>query len=151
MTSLIPWKKGRANAALAHRAPPAVSPFGTDLDALYNCALAGWPNPFGPDRFAGWGLNVKETDRHVQVQVDAPGFEPGEFDVQVSGNTLRVTAEHKATGDEGSEERRVERYVELPAAVDAEKVEATYRNGVLNLSLPKAEHARWRSVAVKAG
>jgi HSP20 family protein len=93
---------------------------------------------------------VDETDTEVKVRLDAPGFEPGEFDVQVSGDTFRVTAERKAEkGDKGGFERRFQRSFTLPTAVAADKVDAKYRNGVLELALPKAEQAKWKKIQVK--
>ena len=83
--------------------------------------------------------------------MDAPGFEPGEFEVQASGDTLRITAERKGRDGDGSYERRFQRSFTLPAPVDAEKVQATYKNGVLELTLPKTERAQWKKVAVTGG
>jgi HSP20 family protein len=101
---------------------------------------------------AGTGLDVEETDDEVIVRADAPGFGPGDIDVQVSDNTLKVAAERKAEGKgKGlNVERRLFRTVTLPAGVDPGRVEATYRHGVLELRLPKTEQAKWRKIEVKA-
>ena len=151
MNSLIPWKKGRTNGALARRSDYPLDAFRSDFDSLFDRLFARWAAPFGADPFGGWGLSQDETDDEVRVRVDAPGFEPGEFDIQVSGDTLKVTAEHKAEGKDFADERRLERLVTLPTGVDAEKVTAHYRNGVLEVKLPKTEKAKWRSVKVTTG
>jgi HSP20 family protein len=83
------------------------------------------------------------------VKMDSPGFDAGDFDIQVSGDTLRVTAERKGTKDNGVFERRFQRSITLPAAVDSEKVEATYKNGVLELNLSKTENAKWKKIKVR--
>jgi len=87
----------------------------------------------------------------VTVKMDAPGFEPGDFDVQVSGETLKVSAEKKAgDGDKRSYERRFQRSLTLPASVNADDVGAKYTNGVLELTLPKTEQSKWKKIPVKA-
>ena len=152
MTSLIPWRKNHnGNGALAHRTgDQPLSMFRTEFDSLFD-RLFG-PMPAFDHGWAGWGLDLDETDDEVLVKVDAPGFEPGDFDVQVSGDTLRVSAERKVErkgNGKGTYDRRFERYVTLPAGVDPAKVEATYRNGVLELTLPKTEQAKWKRIPVK--
>ena len=149
MFSLTPWKKERnGSAALANRTEHPLSLFRSEFDTLFDRFFGGWPTPDAG--WGGWGLDLDETDNDVTVKVDAPGFEPGDFDIQVSGDTLRITAERKAgDGDKRSYERRFQRAVTLPAAVNADQVEARYRNGVLELTLPKAEQAKWKKIAVK--
>jgi len=152
MLGLMPWKKernGSGSAALATRDEHPLSLFRSEFDTLFDRFFGHWPVPDAG--WGGWGLDLDETDSEVTVKVDAPGFEPGDFDIQVSGDTLRVTAERKA-GDDGkrSYERRFQRAVTLPAAVNSDQVEAKYRNGVLELTLPKAEQAKWKKIAVKA-
>jgi HSP20 family protein len=151
MTSLIPWKKGRTNGTVAHRPDYPLDLLRHDFDSLFDRLLSRWAAPFAVDMFAGWGLTQDETDKEVRVRIDAPGFEPGEFDIQVSGNSLKVTAEHKADGKDFADERRMERTFPLPQGVDPEKVEAHYRNGVLELRFPKTEQAKWRQVKVQTG
>lgn len=146
MFSLTPWKKDRnGSAAIAQRTGHPLGLLRSEFDTLFDRFFGNWPMPE-----AAWGLDLDETDSEVTVKVDAPGFEPGDFDIQVSGDTLRVTAERKAEkGDKGTYERRFQRSITLPAAVTVDQVEASYRNGVLELSLPKAEQARWKKIAVK--
>src|SRR5436190_1517977 len=97
--------------------------------------------PWGAGRKADpFALMRREFDNVVD-RVEAPGFEAQDFDVEVSGGMLTVRAEHKEAGkkDEEAGERwtRLERSVTLPEGLDLDKVEATYRNGVLELHLPK--------------
>lgn len=143
MFGLVPWKKG-GTGALANRDEHPLSLFRNEFDTLFDRFFAGWPD-------GGWGLEADETDRDVTVKMDAPGFDPGDFDIQVSGDTLRVTAERKGEKGDGRFERRFQRSVTLPAAVDADQVEAKYKSGVLELTLPKTEQAQWKKIAVRGG
>ena len=89
------------------------------------------------------------------MQAEAPGFEAGDFDVQVSDNQLVLRAAKKVeTKDkEGktSEYREQECYesVTLPPGIDRGKVEAKYHNGVLTMTFPKTAEGKARRVPVK--
>jgi len=145
MFGLVPWKKGgNGSGALASRAEHPLSLFRNEFDTLFDRFFGNWPDGDG----RGWGMEADETDKDVTVKMDAPGFEPGDFDVQVSGDTLRVTAERKGQKEDGSFERRFGRSVTLPAPVDPEKVQAKYKSGVLELTLPKTEQAQWKQIKV---
>lgn len=88
------------------------------------------------------------------VRAEAPGFEPSDFDLQIRGNELVCQCDNQERGrrkDKGYREWRrqeFQRAVTLPSAVDADKVEATYRNGILTLTLPKTEKTKGRRIEV---
>jgi HSP20 family protein len=102
-----------------------------------------------------WGIDMDETDQSVVVSAEAPGFEAKDFDIQVRGNALVLHASKKAeTEDEprGYRQWRQQEFcecVDLPAGIDADKVEARYRNGVLTVTLPKTEESKGRKIEVK--
>jgi HSP20 family protein len=130
-----------------------------DFQALFDRLLGGWAGPMdwmrGPERF--WDLDVQDTDKEVIVRAEAPGFQPGDFTIDLCGNTLTIRAEHKESKEEKQEglqvsERRwgrMDRSVTLPAPVDAGKVDARYHNGVLEIHLPRTEEAQRRRIEVK--
>lgn len=104
-------------------------------------------------------LNVWEEENALFVEVDLPGIDAAKLDVTVTeGNQLTIQGERAAPDVKGAvwvrQERptgRFVRSVELPALVDADKVEASYENGVLKLTLPKHEAAKPRKIEVKTG
>jgi len=102
-----------------------------------------------------WGLDVREEEDAVVVQAEAPGFESGDFDVQVSDNRLVLRASKTVeTKDEkgGVREYREQKCYEsvtLPPGIDREKVEAKYHNGVLTVTLPKTAEAKAKRITVK--
>jgi HSP20 family protein len=81
-----------------------------------------------------------------------------DIDVSVVGNTLTISGEKKAEAEVEDEDYyrcelcygKFSRSIGLPAAVDAAKVDASYENGTLEISLPKVEAAKPKKVAVKA-
>jgi HSP20 family protein len=151
MFGLIPWRSGKNSGALAE----PFTRFRDEFDALFDRFFGrGFlTEPWTKERF--WDFNVEDKESEIVVRAEAPGFEAADFDVQVSGNVLTLRAEHKTeTKEEEGEthtacECRFFRSVILPGAVEAEKVDAKYRNGVLELRLPKTAEAKAKRIAVK--
>ena len=147
MFRLAPWKRETAweNAYPLAR-------MRDEFKTLFDRFFGGWPTPFETEGERFWNLEVEETEKDVILRAEAPGFEAEEFTVEVGGDELMLRAEHKheAKGKEKEYlERKFERFVRLPAPVAPEKVEAVYRNGVLEVRLPKTEEAKTHRVAVK--
>jgi HSP20 family protein len=103
-------------------------------------------------------LDLAETDSTVEVRLDLPGAKPEEIDIQLSGNVLTVSGERKEEKEEkGRTFHRVERReggfsrsISLPCAVEEEKVQAQYRDGVLSITMPKTEKAKAKKIKVKS-
>jgi HSP20 family protein len=95
----------------------------------------------------GPGLNLAETDDEVIVTAKLPGLDKKDFAVDISGNRLVIRGEKQAVMErQGREYYYAEqsfgvfaRTVPLPCEVDVDKASAKYKNGVLRLTLPKAE------------
>jgi len=91
------------------------------------------------------------------LRADVPGLAESDLQISVAGNTVTLRGERKVQVPEGYSTHRRERSAvsfaksyQLPARVDAEKVTATLKHGVLTLSLPKVADARPRQITVKA-
>lgn len=148
MFGLTPWKeKGVAFPTLRD-----------EFKTLYDRFFGGWPMAFEgfPERERFWNLDMNETEKEFFVRAEIPGFEAADINVEVSDGRLMIKAEKKVeTGKKekgnGFEyaERHYERYVELPTDVDAAKVEAAYKNGVLELHLPKTAKAKGVRIPIK--
>ena len=104
-------------------------------------------------------VDVRETADEVIVEAELPGIEPEDVDVSLEGRTLRLTGERRHEHEERTKSvHRVERFygsferhIPLPEGIDPEKVEASYKNGVLSVHVGKREDVRPRSIPVKAG
>jgi len=128
-----------------------------EFETLFDRFFGSWPLVDMPKLldYPVWGLTMKETEKEVLVRAEAPGFEVGDFEVQLTGEVLLIKAAHKPVKGkegEGKEEVRtaeMERYVTVPSGIDAAKVEAFYRNGVLEIHLPKTVEAAGRRIEVK--
>lgn len=116
-----------------------------------------WPE-WAP-RFEGKLPAVDVIDRpdHIVVRAEVPGVRKEDLDVSVSDNlvTIRATTKHEEEKEEGQYYRRemsrgeYSRSVSLPADVDSAEAKATFKDGVLELTLPKIAPSKRRSVKVE--
>lgn len=103
-------------------------------------------------------IDLWETDDRVMVRAALPGVKPEEIDVSVSEGVLTIKGEHKEERKEEKESyyHREIRYgafsrsIQLPCRVDHERAEAEFENGVLTISLPKAEEVRPKTIKVRS-
>jgi HSP20 family protein len=120
------------------------------MDRLFEDAFRGFGlSSFSNDNGFGWPhVEVVDRDKEVRVTAELPGLEEKDVEIRVEDNVLVLRGEKRTEFDD--EERhyseryygRFERQVALPAEVDDESANATFRNGVLTVTLPKTEHAR---------
>ncbi len=148
MFYLQPRKNSRVRTNASAKVNPAELFRG--FDDIFNHFFVE-SNPQPSRSGAHWGGQVRETEKDVTISLDAPGFEAGEFEIQANEEAVTIVAEHKVKeGDEERTERSLKRQATFPAPVDPNKVEAKYRNGVLELRFQKAEQATWRKIEVKS-
>jgi HSP20 family protein len=160
MFGLTPWRKETRprEGALTRRREYPVDLMREEFDNLFNRFFGNWPAAFeGWGWPSAWHLDLEDNGKEWVVRAEAPGFEAQDFDVQVAGDWLTVRAERKqeTEGKEGEayqerHYRRFERSVALPAGTDKDKVEARYRNGVLEVHLPKTPEAQGKRIEVKS-
>ena len=94
-------------------------------------------------------IDLVDSDDAFVVTVDVPGFDRNEIDLRVSDQTLWLEGERKEATEEGTEnylrherrQRTIRRSIRLPAPVNPSEVTATLRNGILTITVPKAEPA----------
>ncbi len=116
----------------------------------------------GPEDRTGFfaskpALDVAETENAFEVRLDIPGMEPKDFDIKVQGNVVTLSGKREEKKEEKDKtyhriERRsgsFSRTVTLPCEVNEDEVAAEYTQGVLNVSLPKAEKSRAKRIVVK--
>lgn len=101
-------------------------------------------------------VDVRETPDTLEIQVELPGVDPKDVQVAVENGVLIIKGcrnfEKAAEGETYHRVERAygsfERSFTLPSNINQEKVKATYKHGVLNLSLAKREEAKPRSIAI---
>lgn len=119
-------------------------------------------NYFGrsPVAFEGYGvvdLDLYQTDNDVVVEASIPGIDPEDINISVAGEVLTIKGEVKQEketkeADYHIKERRYgsfSRSITLPTQIVAEKAAADFKNGILKLTLPKAEDVKPKTITVK--
>lgn len=102
-------------------------------------------------------FDISEADDHIVVRADLPGIDAKDLDINLSGNVLSISGEKKKEQEQKDEnyysiERRFGSFCRtftLPSEVKEEGVEATYKDGVLRLKIPKEESAKRKKIEVK--
>jgi HSP20 family protein len=116
--------------------------------------LAEWDMPLT----RGLPVDVVETDDEYVVKASLPGINPDDIEITYDQNILTIKGEVKSEdeSEDGRYHVRERRYgsfcrnLRLPAAIDAEQIDASYENGVLKLKLPKSEEAKPKRIEVKS-
>lgn len=155
MSTALTNRVSRALRPLFTRDPFAG--FQKEMDDLMTRFRADW-NGDWPAEMTIPSVDLSETDDALQIRLDVPGLKAEEINIEVSGNTIRISGEHKEEKEEkGRTFHRIERTsgsfarsLELPAAVKEDKVTAECADGVLTINLPKTEAAKTQKVPVKA-
>ena len=149
MSWLVPWKRRGAAHPLAG--------LQQEVNRLFDDLWRGdveWPELFR----RGWApaLDVEETDDAVIVKAEVPGIEAKDIDVALTGGILTIKGEkHEEKEEKTKQVHRVERSygsfsrsVDVPEAVDAEKITANCKDGVLTVTLPKKPEAKGRQIKI---
>jgi HSP20 family protein len=132
--------------------------FRHDLNRLFEDFFGG-EGVLEPFRgIGGWSpaLDVSETDAEVRVSAELPGMTKDDVQISLVGDRLTIQGEKKSEKEtKGEHFYRMERSsgsfqrsLRLPAAVDADKVDAVYKDGILTITLPKTEKAQAKSIPI---
>ena len=110
----------------------------------------------GTPTYQGVPANVYEVGDTYQIALLIPGIDPQSIQVTALGNSITVSGGMQLSTPEGASSvweefcpMQFNRQISLPVEVDPETIQATYTNGVLLVSAPKAEHAKPRHIQVK--
>jgi HSP20 family protein len=159
-----PDKPGKKHIAQRYSDP--FSALRAEMDSLFDSFMGGlpvFPRMFGTTDDRGFVLtphmDVKETDKEIVVEAELPGIDEKEVSLALQDGVLTIRGEkkHEHEEDKGNyrvSERRYgsfQRSVRLPDTVDEDKVEASFNNGVLKVSLPKRPEAigKQRTIPIK--
>lgn len=101
-------------------------------------------------------VDIYETDSSVVLNVELPGVKPDDVEIRVEDNTLHLKGERKFEKEVKEENyHRVERSYgafsrsfALPSSIDADKVSAGYKDGLLTLTMPKREEAKPKTIKI---
>jgi HSP20 family protein len=150
------WRQRGGSSREQGRSLPATR----DFEGLIDRFFGDWPwaGGIGQLRGSAPALDMMDRKDEVLVRADLPGLEQKDLDVAVENNMLTIRGERKGE-EEASEsdyyccERwsgSFVRTLSLPPNVDASKIRATFKNGVLEVHLPKTKEAMGRKIEIQA-
>ena len=138
-------------------------PFG-ELSSLRREMDRLWENFFG-ERPLGriwereWvpSLDMSETKDNYVVKAEVPGIDAKHIDISLTGDVLSIKGEKKQEKEEKEEDYHLversygsfSRSVRIPAEVESNKIKASYKNGILTITLPKSEKVKAKEVKIK--
>jgi HSP20 family protein len=165
ITDLIPWRRGERKVPVKHEEEQSVLSFQQEMNRLFDEFFGGWGlAPFREftepwDAFSP-RVDVVEGDKEVTVSAELPGMDEKGIDVSLSHGVLTISGEkQEKKEDRGKNYYRMERSygsfrrsVPLPSEVDEDKAEATFKKGVLTITLPKTAEVQARKrISIKTG
>ena len=159
-------RSGKKDAAPRYSDP--LSALKSEMDSLVDSFIGGLPaftGMFGTSGGRSFSptphMDVKETDKEIVVEAELPGIDDKDISLSLQDGVLTIRGEKKLARDEEKENYRMmerrhgsfQRSVRLPDTVDEDKVEASFDNGVLKVSLPKRPEAigKQRTIPIKKG
>lgn len=132
----------------------------SDFDRLFDSVFSSMP---------GWtdrkpAVDIRSTDSEYIVDADLPGFSDNQIDVRVENDLLVISAQEETTDESHETKESTDEYLvrerhmrsfyrsfSLPKDADAGKIDASYRNGVLTVTIHKKEEAKPRQIQIKRG
>ena len=146
---IIPVRRDRSAEAYPISLLDLQKEFDRFYDALRRDFSTGW-SALRPDALlsSAWfkpSLDIASNEKEYSIKVELPGIDANDVTIEISANTLKVTGEKKHEEEEkGKNFYRVERsygsfqrILDLPEDADADKITSSYKDGVLNIAIPK--------------
>jgi HSP20 family protein len=153
MFDILPWKRNKKNHANELRRQ-----FDTMYDRFFEPDFMPAVSVFGRGK---WGpkLDISEGRKDIIVKAEIPGIEAKDLDISIDGRRLNIRGEKKQEQTEEEETYyRIERSygyfnrtIELPAEADPDKVEASYKKGILKIKLRKTKSSETKRINVTTG
>jgi HSP20 family protein len=131
------------------------------MDRLFDDAFT---RPFSLLREGGWSgvsvpaIDMYQTDNEVVVKATIPGFKADQVQINLTGDVLTLKGEARQEDERNDRAWHIrehrfgsfERSVALPTAVKTDKAEAVFENGLLTITLPKADEVKPKTINIKA-
>ncbi|MGB9720155.1 MAG: Hsp20/alpha crystallin family protein [bacterium] len=129
--------------------------FDDDFDHIYDSMVRRF---FAPE-VRSWmpAIDIAENNGNIEVRAEIPGVNKEDLKVTVDGDLLSISGERKKESETKDKKfHRIERYygrfsrtINLPYSVEADKVKASYKDGILNITLPKPESVKTKEIEVE--
>jgi HSP20 family protein len=129
-----------------------------EMDRLWDSLVEGRPGR-RVEEMGEWlpSLDVSETKNDLLVKAELPGLDPKEIDISVANGILTIKGEKKQEKEEKEENYHLVersygsfvRSVQLPKDVQSDNISASFKNGILKITLPKSEESKKKEIKIK--
>jgi HSP20 family protein len=167
ITNLMPWRRKeqaprkRGDVTINQEEEHPMALFERDMNRMFNEFFSGFG--LAPTTWEGWStfspqVDIVDNEKEIKVSVELPGLDEKDIDVSLSHDMLTISGEKRQEKeDKGKNYYRMERSygsfkraIPIPCEVKTEAIDATFKNGVLSVILPKATEGQCRQkIAVK--
>jgi len=157
--ALIPWRNKQKESSRGEISP--LTALRSEMDRLFDAFFrepwGGIDWPFAAGRAWTPAVDVAETEDEVTIRAELPGVDPKDLNISLTENQVVLAGEKKESAErKGKDFCQTEtrygsfrRSIPVPAAVDSEKVEADYANGVVTIRLKKTQRTPPKRIEVK--
>lgn len=154
ITDIIPWKKTDNQMALRRQDWDPFNHLRRDINQMFDGWLGDWTRPVSllDPRLGSFmpQVDVKETAKEIRVAAELPGIEEKDLEVSLVDGALHIRGEKREEHEEEKGENyrcerlygAFERTIPLPAGVEPDKVNASFKKGVLKVTLPKTKESQ---------
>lgn len=146
MRYLSPFRFGRSNIPAKAPEHPAVA-FQRALNSLFDDFFSGFETAPFDEKFGAFNpkIDMTEDEKEIKVTAELPGLEEKDIDVNLSKDILTIRGEKSQEKEEKGRETyysersygSFSRSIQIPSEVEHDKIDATFKKGVLNITLPK--------------
>jgi HSP20 family protein len=159
---LVQWRPGRKSVPVRRDGESPFTALQRDMNELFDRFFEGfclepfdWTHDLASFRPR---LDVSETDDEIQVSAELPGVDENDVEVSLSDDVLTIKGERRDEHEEKHKDwyRREQSYgffhraIPLPRGIDADKVHAEFKRGILTVTLPKTASAQRKKISVAA-
>src|SRR6185436_60499 len=128
------------------------------MNRLFDTTLQGWPGDSNGTTQWTPSADIYESENQLVVNLDLPGVDPKMVDIRVENNILSIRGERQFEDKQNEENVHLversygpfARSFTLSTAVDADKIRASYKSGVLSITLPKTQAAKPKRIQIAA-
>lgn len=160
---LTPWQRKRSSDLAVRRETDPILSLQNEMNRMFETFFE---DPFGMRTPEGWegfapSIDVYETDKEITVDVELPGIDEKDIDISLNKDVLIISGrkESEVTEKDKSYYRHERSYgsfrrsIQLPDEVDEDKIEATYKKGILKIVLPKTAQSvtQRRKIEIRKG
>jgi len=155
ITNLMPWRRKEHKVTVNREEEHPLALMERDMNRMFDEFFSGFG--LAPTWETGWNafspqVDIVDSEKEIKVSVELPGLDEKDIEVTLSHDMLTISGEkHQEKEDKGKNYYRIERSygsfkraIPIPCEVKTEAIDATFKNGVLNVILPKAAEGQCR-------